>query len=81
MGKPSHHTIEYLNSRVLQSNVECIIVGDRPETDIQMGINSSIDTALVLSGVTKEKNIKDIEIEPTYIIESVESLVPGDAKK
>jgi ribonucleotide monophosphatase NagD (HAD superfamily) len=46
-----------------------------------MGINSSIDTALVLSGVTKEKNIKDIEIEPTYIIESVESLVPGDATK
>ena len=81
VGKPSRHTIDYLMSKCLDAEAECIVVGDRPETDIQMGINSSIDTALVLSGVTKEKNIKDIEIEPTYIIESVESLVPGDATK
>lgn len=78
VGKPSHHTIEYLNSRVLQSNVECIIVGDRPETDIQMGINCSIDTALVLTGVTNKNNILNTKIKPTYVIQSILSLIPGE---
>lgn len=31
---------------------ECLIIGDRVETDIAMGNYHGIDSALVLSGVT-----------------------------
>jgi|TARA_B110000438_G_C15813234_1_gene650707 HAD superfamily hydrolase (TIGR01457 family) len=76
VGKPSHHTINYLTSRVVNSNSKCIIVGDRPETDIQMGINASIDSALVLTGVTKLENAITSQIKPTYIINSILHLLP-----
>jgi len=80
VGKPSHHIISYLTSRVLYPDVDCIIVGDRLETDIQMGINASIDSALVLTGVTKLENAKKSEIEPAYIINSILGLLPDNIR-
>jgi ribonucleotide monophosphatase NagD (HAD superfamily) len=43
-----------------------------------MGINSSIDTALVLTGVTNKNNILNTKIKPTYVIQSILSLIPGE---
>jgi ribonucleotide monophosphatase NagD (HAD superfamily) len=51
-------------------------VGDRLETDIQMGINASIESALVLTGATNLDQAKRSEIKPTYIINSVSNLLP-----
>lgn len=76
VGKPSHHIVEYLTSTILNPNSNCIIVGDRPETDIQMGINASIDSALVLTGATSFKNNLSLEIQPTYLIKSILNLLP-----
>jgi len=76
VGKPSRHTIDYLTSTILGPNCDCIIVGDRLETDIQMGINASIESALVLTGATNLDQAKRSEIKPTYIINSVSNLLP-----
>jgi len=76
VGKPSQHIIDYLTSRVLNQNSNCIIVGDRLETDIQMGINASIDSALVLTGATNLDNAIKSDIKPTFIINSILSLLP-----
>lgn len=78
VGKPSHHTVDYIKSKFIDLNDKLLIVGDRPETDVQMAINASVDSALVLSGATNEKNILNVQIKPTYIINSVIDLLPDN---
>ena len=46
------------------------------DTDIIAGIESEIDTVLVLSGVTSPENINRFAYRPRYIFDGVGSLVP-----
>ena len=50
---------------------EAVIVGDRMDTDIVAGIESGLDTVLVLSGVTDMNNIKDFPYRPRLILDGV----------
>lgn len=54
---------------------ETIIVGDRMDTDIVAGIESGIDTALVLSGVTSKSTIKEFPYRPKYVFEGLKDMV------
>ena len=51
-GKPSVEMAETARRRIRSSPAETLVVGDRVETDIAMGINAGMYTALVLSGAT-----------------------------
>ena len=48
-----------------------VMVGDRMETDIVAGVESGMETVLVLSGVTKRADIDRHPFQPTHIVESV----------
>lgn len=50
---------------------EAVIVGDRMDTDIIAGIESEIDTILVLSGVTAREDIDRFPYKPNYILNGV----------
>lgn len=50
---------------------DAVIVGDRMDTDIISGIESEIETALVMSGVTTRENIKSYPYRPKYIFNGV----------
>jgi len=50
---------------------ETAIIGDRMDTDIVSGIESGIDTVLVLSGVTDEETMKRFAYRPHYILKGV----------
>jgi ribonucleotide monophosphatase NagD (HAD superfamily) len=59
---------------------DCILIGDRLETDIKMGKDSGIATGLVLTGVTDEKTLKGSPIQPDFVFQSiadVENLLIG----
>jgi len=74
IGKPNFGMIEIaLNKYNLQKN-DMIIIGDRLYTDIKMGYDNDVDTLLVLSGETKEKDVAKSDISPSYIIESLGKL-------
>ncbi|PKM49629.1 MAG: TIGR01457 family HAD-type hydrolase [Firmicutes bacterium HGW-Firmicutes-7] len=54
---------------------ETMIIGDRMDTDIVAGIESGIDTALVLSGVTSREGIDAFPYSPKYVFEGVGDLI------
>lgn len=50
---------------------DCVIVGDRMDTDIIAGIESEIETVLVLSGVSDRNTPKEFPYRPNYILNGV----------
>ena len=47
------------------------MIGDRMDTDIIAGIETGLDTVLVLSGVTGKDDLVDYPYRPTYILDGV----------
>jgi len=62
---------------------ECILIGDRLETDIRMGKESGIATGIVLTGVTDETTLREYKhssMQPDFVFQSiadVENLLIG----
>ena len=50
---------------------ETAIIGDRMDTDIVAGIETGLDTALVLSGVTTREMIGDFPYRPRLVLSGV----------
>ena len=50
-------------------------IGDRMDTDIIAGIESNIDTVLVLSGMTSREDVDKFPYRPSYIVNGVGDLV------
>ncbi|MPN49176.1 Dihydroxyacetone phosphatase [bioreactor metagenome] len=50
---------------------DTVIIGDRMDTDIISGIESEIDTVLVLSGVSNEVTPFEFAYRPKYILQGV----------
>jgi HAD superfamily hydrolase (TIGR01450 family) len=55
---------------------ESIMVGDRVETDTLMGQRAGMDTALPLTGATTLEKLAHSEIQPDYIFERLDQLLP-----
>ncbi|MBQ3074562.1 MAG: HAD hydrolase-like protein, partial [Clostridia bacterium] len=56
-------------------SADIAFIGDRMDTDIIAGIESNVDTVLVLSGVTAMEDIDHFPYRPKYILNSVKDLV------
>jgi NagD protein len=55
---------------------DTIMVGDRMDTDIVAGVESGMETILVLSGVTRREDVERFPYRPTRILPSVAELEP-----
>jgi len=71
VGKPNPYMIRTALEVMGLRPGECLLVGDRLETDIQMGKNSGVSTGLVLTGVTDEKTLKESSIQPDFVFRSI----------
>lgn len=56
---------------------DAVIVGDRMDTDIVAGMESEIETALVLSGVTALEDLVKFPYGPDYIYNGVGDIIKG----
>jgi len=50
---------------------ETVMVGDRMDTDVIAGVESGLETILVLTGVTREEQVSRFHYRPTRIVPSV----------
>jgi NagD protein len=57
---------------------DAVMVGDRMDTDIIAGIETGIDTVLVLTGVTRRKDLKMFPYSPTYMLQGIGEIVGYD---
>jgi len=71
-GKPSAFMIEEIKNRTNFINDKTVVIGDRPETDIQMGKIFGLTTILVNTGVKKRFLVNGEN--PKYRINSVKEL-------
>ncbi len=56
-------------------SAEAAMIGDRMDTDIIAGIESGLDTVLVLSGCTKPDDLRKFPYRPTCVLNGVGDLV------
>ncbi len=73
-GKPSPLVVEAALERLGRSTRECLIVGDNLESDITMGKQAGITTALVLSGVTHRADLDHAPVQPDHVLASIAEL-------
>ncbi|HYX05739.1 MAG TPA: HAD-IIA family hydrolase [Bacteroidales bacterium] len=75
IGKPNPLMMRIALKKIGCSREESIIIGDRMDTDIISGIESEIDTALVLSGITSRNMISEFPYRPHSVLNGIIDLV------
>lgn len=70
-GKPSKTMMQAVLDQLALRPEECIIIGDRLETDIKMGQESGTATGIVLTGVTDEQTLKGSSIHPDFVFRTI----------
>ena len=70
-GKPSPFMIRSALNYLGVHSENTTMIGDRMDTDIVAGIQSGMNTILVLSGVTSNKQISDYPYRPWKVVKSV----------
>lgn len=74
IGKPNPLIMRHAREMLGCERNETVIIGDRMDTDIVAGIESGIDTVLVLSGITKETDLDRYPYKPHYILQDVSEI-------
>jgi arabinose operon protein AraL len=75
VGKPSPLMLDVALTGLGLDAHECVMVGDRLETDVVMGRRGGLATVLVLSGVTRAGDPRIAEVAPDVVLPSVEDLL------
>ncbi len=75
VGKPSPIILEVALARLGVGASDCVMVGDRIETDIVMGKRLGLTTVLVLTGITPADDPRVSEIAPDAVLPSLLDLI------
>jgi NagD protein len=75
VGKPNPLMMRIALRKIECSTEETVIIGDRMDTDIIAGIESEIDTCLVLSGISTVETINNFAYRPHYVLSGVKDII------
>jgi NagD protein len=75
VGKPNPLMMRIALKRLGIKREDAVVIGDRMDTDIRCGLESEIDTLLVLSGITTREDINKFPYRPQYVLNGVVDLV------
>ena len=75
VGKPSRITLDVCLAQMGLRARDCLMIGDRLETDIRMGREAGMAAALVLTGVTDRRALRRSPIKPDYVLGDLRELL------
>ena len=75
VGKPNPLMLRHGLKKIGCHSADIAFIGDRMDTDIIAGIESNVDTVLVLSGVTSREQLVDFPYRPKYVVDGVGDLI------
>ena len=75
VGKPSDIMIRVAIETMGLLPKNCLLIGDRLETDMWMGKKAGMATALVLTGVTNRASLSSSDIQPDFVLESIAEII------
>jgi len=70
-GKPAAPAREAVLETLGLPPEDVLVVGDRLNTDIALGAEGGMRTALVLTGVATREEVEDSEVRPDHVVESI----------
>lgn len=71
LGKPSQETVDLALARLEVPAGECLLVGDRLDTDVAMGERAGMTTAVVHTGATDDAALATAEVSPDHVLQSL----------
>lgn len=75
LGKPFKETVEMVESITGYSRESMAFVGDRLYTDVATGVNNGAKGMLVLTGEADMNTVRESDVEPTCIYESLKEMI------
>ena len=75
VGKPNPLMMRTALSYLAEHSENTVMVGDRMDTDIVGGVESGLETVLVLTGVTSREDVARFPFQPTRVLESVAEIL------
>jgi HAD superfamily hydrolase (TIGR01450 family) len=78
VGKPDPAMLEAALEGLDIRREDCLVVGDRLATDIRMGLDAGMPTALVLTGDTQRSELDGLPANerPAFVVERIDQLLP-----
>lgn len=77
VGKPSAVMAHAVLTRLVLPPDQTIVVGDRLSTDVALGLQAGMHTALVLTGATQRADLAASAIRPEFVLEDLRGLLPA----
>jgi NagD protein len=76
VGKPNPLMLRLALNSIGAHSESTVMVGDRMDTDVIGGVQSGLETVLVLSGVTRREDVARFPYQPTCVVDSVADIIP-----
>lgn len=76
VGKPNPYMMRAAINYLGVHSEDTVMVGDRMDTDMVAGVQSGMDTILVLSGITRREDIDRFPYVPSLVLNSVVDIDP-----
>ena len=76
VGKPNPWMMRSALNYLDVHSENTVMIGDRMDTDIVAGVESGMETILVLTGVTRREDVARYPYQPIRIVESVAEIEP-----
>lgn len=80
VGKPNPLIMRHALKKLNAQRRDAAIIGDRMDTDIIAGVESDLETVLVLSGVTTLDGIKKFPYRPKYVLNGIGDIVRDEVE-
>ena len=77
VGKPNSLMMFYASTKLGIPAEDCVMIGDRMDTDVVGGLEAGMRTCLVLSGVSTRDAVERFPYRPTFIYDSVADFDPA----